>query len=322
MQANFIVYKSSAGSGKTFTLVKQYLLLALSDNSEKPTVYKKILAITFTNKAAAEMKFRIIEALKSISTNNSKSDTLKKQLLEGLEISDQDLIYRSKRLLSEILHNYSDFSISTIDSFTHKIVKSFAHDLKLPVNFNIETNTSDFYQKVISGLMSKIGENQELTELLMQYVTNNASENSSWDPESKLLGFTNLLQKENAEINRTKLNQFNTSELKEFQSKTFAFLQEFKNTLKLAGSKAVKLIEENNLSDRNFNYGKTGPHRVFYKWLNISSEKSNDLVSNRTLESISKNKWESNSNSADENNRIAKIAPLLNEIGKHNRLHQ
>jgi ATP-dependent exoDNAse (exonuclease V) beta subunit len=81
MQKNFVVYRSSAGSGKTFTLVKEYLKLALSDDSPRPTTYRKILAITFTNKAAAEMKLRIVEALKQLSENDPKG----KALLELIE---------------------------------------------------------------------------------------------------------------------------------------------------------------------------------------------------------------------------------------------
>ena len=76
VQKKFVVYKSSAGSGKTFTLVKEYLKIALSDESPRPLAYKKILAITFTNKAAAEMKLRIIEALKQISRNEPKAAPL------------------------------------------------------------------------------------------------------------------------------------------------------------------------------------------------------------------------------------------------------
>jgi len=63
--ANFTVYNSSAGSGKTFTLVKEYLKIALK--SKNARTYKEILAITFTNKAAAEMKERVIDALKALS---------------------------------------------------------------------------------------------------------------------------------------------------------------------------------------------------------------------------------------------------------------
>ncbi|MFP4065053.1 MAG: UvrD-helicase domain-containing protein, partial [Bacteroidales bacterium] len=60
---NFHVYKSSAGSGKTYTLVREYLKIVLND----PGAVRHILAITFTNAAAAEMKERIIDGLGQIA---------------------------------------------------------------------------------------------------------------------------------------------------------------------------------------------------------------------------------------------------------------
>ncbi len=122
VQKNFVVYSSSAGSGKTFTLVKEYLKLALSDDAPRPLADKKILAVTFTNKADAEMKMRIIEALKQISENTDKGKLLINLLCDEIGINQDVLQKRARLTLSEILHNYSDFSISTIDSFTHKIV--------------------------------------------------------------------------------------------------------------------------------------------------------------------------------------------------------
>lgn len=314
MQKNFIVYKSSAGSGKTFTLVKEYLKIALNDSSIKPHLYKKILAITFTNKAAAEMKYRILDALKNISENNTKGIELAGILSKELNIPAHELNQRASILLSEILHNYSDFAISTIDSFTHKIVKTFAYDLKLPVNFNIETNTADFYQKVISGLIAKVGQNPELTDLLVKYVTSNAEDNNGWDPESKLTEFSSLMQKEDAELNLDKLKKLNTQELKAFQKEINEFIQAFKAVLKEAGIKAVRIIEENHLTDNNFTYSKTGPQRIFYKWKNVTNEKHSDLISKRTLEAIAKNKWANNANTKEENLKIEAIAPILSEI--------
>ena len=73
---NFTVYKSSAGSGKTFTLVKEYLALALTDTQFPPQAYKHILAITFTNKAAAEMKERISKALKELAEDAALQQSL------------------------------------------------------------------------------------------------------------------------------------------------------------------------------------------------------------------------------------------------------
>ena len=121
---NFVVYKSSAGSGKTFTLVKEYLRLSISDEKKLNSNYKRILAVTFTNKAAAEMKQRILDALNKIS-NDNELPFIGELLCSELDITHQQLKQRARVVLSQILHHYSDFSIGTIDSFTHKIVKTF-----------------------------------------------------------------------------------------------------------------------------------------------------------------------------------------------------
>lgn len=260
------------------------------------------------------MKFRIMDALKKIAANNVSAAVLIEVLSRELKISPLELSSRATLLLSEILHNYSDFAISTIDSFTHKIVKTFAYDLKLPVNFNIETNTGDFYQKVISGLLSKIGEDTALTNLLVQYASNNASENTSWDPESKLIEFINLLQKENADAYLQKLKILSTDELKAFQKKLYAHTSSFKKNIKEAGKKGVELIKKNKLNDKHFHYTKSGPHRIFFKWAKISNEKTGDLISSRITEAIANNKWGNNSNSADETQRVQSIAPALTTL--------
>ncbi|HWY12857.1 MAG TPA: UvrD-helicase domain-containing protein [Bacteroidia bacterium] len=314
MTKNFVVYKSSAGSGKTFTLVKAYLKLALSDDAPRPLAYKKILAITFTNKAAAEMKLRIIEALKQISENTDKGKLLIDLLCVEIGISADVLQKRARLTLSEVLHNYSDFSVSTIDSFTHKIVKTFAFDLKLPVNFSIETNTAEFYKKVVMALMSKIGESAELTELLIQYSSNNARDNTAWDPELKLLEFAEIIQKENAEANLLKLKDYSKDQLKEIQKKLFVFTSGFKNHLKQKGEEALKLIKSKNLNDNHFNYTITGPQNVFRKWTYFDFKDIDELIGARLRDTVARNKWNNNKNSASENSALESITPRLNTI--------
>jgi len=149
---NFIVYKSSAGSGKTFTLVKEYLKLALYNKNNLTSAYKAILAMTFTNKAASEMKWRIIKALKELSSDSNP--LLSGLIADELRIEVPDLKQRAEFVLTDILHHYSDFSISTIDSFTHRIIRTFALDLKLPVNFQIETDSDAVFKKLFQFLLT------------------------------------------------------------------------------------------------------------------------------------------------------------------------
>ena len=139
MQNNFVVYKSSAGSGKTYTLVKEYLKLALVDPHRLNKAFRQILAVTFTNKAAAEMKERILTALLKIS-GGEKDFSLAKDLQNELNISEEDLKARCEELHTHLLHQYADFSVCTIDSFVYRIVKRFSLDLKLPANFSVETD--------------------------------------------------------------------------------------------------------------------------------------------------------------------------------------
>ena len=132
---SFKIYDASAGSGKTFTLVKAYLSLLLATSN----IYKfqRILAITFTNKAVAEMKHRIIDCLKDFSNPdiiNGSNDMFNAIALD-LNIDKTILHQRASLVLEVILQQYAALNISTIDGFNHRLIRTFAHDLKLPVNF-------------------------------------------------------------------------------------------------------------------------------------------------------------------------------------------
>ena len=144
MNKNLLIYQASAGSGKTRTLVKEYLNLAFTN----PGNYKNTLAITFTNKATEEMKSRVIEYLVKLSQTERDSDIeklgeeivsdLKKR---GVPTKNFNLRKTASDVLYSILHDYSNFNISTIDSFCIRIIKSFAKELGLPVGFNLELDS-------------------------------------------------------------------------------------------------------------------------------------------------------------------------------------
>ena len=152
---SLVVYKSSAGSGKTHTLVLEYLKITL----QNPDKYRRVLAITFTNKAAGEMKERIISTLQSLSDGDINTVTAQ-SLMEQLKFTPELLTERAKKLLANIVHHYEDFGISTIDSFVHRIIRTFANDVKLPYGF--EVVIENIIQSLSYTLNGETGERRKL----------------------------------------------------------------------------------------------------------------------------------------------------------------
>lgn len=193
----FLIYNASAGSGKTFTLVKSYLSVLLTANSSN--YFKHILAITFTNKAASEMKSRIIEALiqfSSTSILNNPSE-LFNQLCQDLNLNASQVHKKSKNILDCILHNYASFDISTIDGLTHKIIRTFAHDLKIPINFEVELDTERVLNESVDRLIAKAGTDKTLTKILVDFAIEKADDDKSWDVSYDFNKISKLLINEN-----------------------------------------------------------------------------------------------------------------------------
>lgn len=177
----FTIYNASAGSGKTYTLVKEYLKILFQSNS--PLKFRNVLAITFTNKAVSEMKERIIETLKQFSevTILLEPNSMFQAICKELQISPEDLHKKSDKLLKTIVHNYAAFDISTIDGFTHKLIRTFAYDLKLPMNFEVELDQESLLNEAVDSLIAKAGSDKQLTNVLVDFAIEKADDDKSWD---------------------------------------------------------------------------------------------------------------------------------------------
>ncbi len=308
-QKNFIVYKSSAGSGKTFTLVKEYLKLALVDKNNLKKAYKYILAITFTNKAASEMKARIIKALKEIS--NSQNDFLTNLVADELLISSDDLKERAELVLTEVLHNYSDFSIGTIDSFTHRIIRTFALDLKLPLNFQIETDVYTVFNKVISLLINNIGKDKLLTEYLLQYSLSNIDDNKDWNPEKSLLDFITEINKEGANEMVAQLGSYSISDFEKIKEELLSNIKNYKQFLKTHGEIATQLFVKENLNETCFYQGNKGIYNFFNKLVKGETISKTELFNSYVNATLEEDKWFSAKVSESEKAQIETIKPQL-----------
>ena len=213
--STFNIYNASAGSGKTFTLVKDYLKIVLTSKEFLP--HRHVLAITFTNKAVDEMKTRIVEALMTFAapTILTQSDALFEQVVSELNSSPKEIHLKSQHLLNKILHNYAAFDISTIDKFTQKLIRTFAFDLKLPMNFEVELDTDLLLQKAVSRLLSKAGKNKALTKVLVAFAIEKADDDKSWNIALDLVKTAKLLTRETdapflEELSQRSLKEFGT----------------------------------------------------------------------------------------------------------------
>jgi ATP-dependent exoDNAse (exonuclease V) beta subunit len=197
--AKFIVYKSSAGSGKTFTLVREYLKIVLLN----PDSFRQVLAITFTNKAANEMKERVVKNLIILAApeEHPGSDTVKfllPQLSSQTGLGLEQIKSRAAAVLRLIMHHYSEFAISTIDSFTHRVIRTFAHDLKIPMNFEVELDVEALLSQAVDLLISQVGSEQKLTRVLVDFVEKKAGDEMSWQIEKDLNEFGKTLISESS----------------------------------------------------------------------------------------------------------------------------
>ena len=194
----FKIFSASAGSGKTYILVKNYLKIILGSNAYLPQ--RHLLAITFTNKAVEEMKARILGALMRFSTPKilNSHDSLFIELTQDLALSPQQLHLKASKLIQKILHNYSSFEVSTIDKFNQKLIRTFAHDLEMPMNFEVELDTDFLLQQAVDSLISKAGEDSALTRVLVDYAVSKSDDDKSWDIAIDLNKAAKLLTKETA----------------------------------------------------------------------------------------------------------------------------
>lgn len=318
---SFIVYKSSAGSGKTYTLVKEYLKLVLSN----PSKVRNILAITFTNAASAEMKERIIEALASITefkkniTDPQTKDNNIKKLIEqiGYETSlKESTIYdNSEKVLYYILHNYNDLSISTIDSFTHRVLRTFAFDLRIPVNFEIEFDTQQVIEQAADILVNHAGQenNEELTNLLVSFIESRTDEERSFAIEREIVNMAKNLLNENSINYIDKLKALDISHF----MKVFKILSEriesFQEKLINLGNKGLQSINDANIPVSSMAQGKNGMYSWFKK---LSDERIMDsLPPNKTITKIlNENKWHSAKAKEADIKQIEAITPKLQNI--------
>ena len=193
------IYKASAGSGKTYTLALYYLSVILSTG--RNDAFKEVLAMTFTNKAAGEMKSRILDFL-SILSQSEESEN-KKQLISSLsdhiDIDSTVVTKRAKTILHSLLHNYSDFHILTLDKFMQQIIRSFSKELNFNPHTSVESDQDGVFYEVIDQLMQQIGTDSKLESVFNGYSLFKTESGNSYRIDNELLSVGRELNREKSE---------------------------------------------------------------------------------------------------------------------------
>lgn len=252
MKNSFNIYNASAGSGKTFTLVKEYLVILFT--SPKKDRYKNILAITFTNKAVGEMKTRIIESLAEFSKGEvtSENNPLFKIVVEETQLSAEAIRTKSAEILKSIIHNYAAFDISTIDGFTHRVLRTFARDLGIPMNFEVELSADDVLKEAVDSLINRAGTDEKLTKVLVDYTLSKTDDDKSWDISRDLFNISKLLINENHQKPLQVLKDKRLEDFEKFGNKLRKDIKIAKETLKLSADSFFELIQNNGVQESDF----------------------------------------------------------------------
>ncbi|MEK6783356.1 MAG: UvrD-helicase domain-containing protein [Bacteroidota bacterium] len=316
MEKTFSIYRSSAGSGKTRTLAKEYLKLALRYKND---YFKYILAVTFTNKATQEMKDRILAYLDKFA--NGKENDLSKELQDELKFDASTFQMHAHEVQSRILHEYNLFSISTIDAFFQKVIRSFTREAGLAGDYRLEVEQEPVLEEVINNLIDELGTNQELTQWVVDYANENLENDRPWDTRRSLLEFGNEIFKEEFKVIESEVNT--STAQKDFFKNLLADLKkkkyEFTGLVKAKSIQALEVFHQHGLEKSDFKYG-GGIYNFFTKFSKITSVKDFDETAKGKR---SENEFQNSSNWPDKDTthraivlKLAseKLIPLLNEI--------
>lgn len=258
------IYKASAGAGKTFRLAVEYLKIALSFEWN----YKHILAVTFTNKATNEMKQRVVEELHKLAIGRQTHylEVLKTEMgLSEMEISN-----RATVCLKHILHDYSRFSISTIDSFFQRVIKAFNRELGINTSYQVDLGDSQILDEAVDELLLSIDDDPELKKWLMQFARDKIMEGGGWNLKKDILKLGQQIYNEKfKELNQSLYDKLNNKTfIREYRNQLKQIINRFEGKLKELGKAGIQIIENSGLSISDFKYGKSGAVNSFYKMLN------------------------------------------------------
>jgi ATP-dependent exoDNAse (exonuclease V) beta subunit len=304
------VYKASAGSGKTFQLVVEYLKLLLIN----PQNYRHILAVTFTNKATNEMKTRILETLNELAIGNPSPYIA--EIQNENHLPEALIRKNAKQVLKNILHDYNRFSISTIDSFTQRTIKAFNRELGISPNYRLELDSEMILAEATDRLLAKIDKDKKLLSWLKDFSKEKIEDSYSQRIEEDIKSLGQELFKEKFQLFFPDDSEsvYSRENLVNLQKELNLIKIQFENQLKTLGKKGVAIIAESGLTVDDFSNKEKGPGSLFAKY-ESGYLKEITATANNATESVEKWYTKTSSKKKEIHDLVeSQLQPLLLQI--------
>lgn len=306
---SLIIYRSSAGSGKTYTLAKEYLKLALRSKD----YYQKILAVTFTNRAAEEMKERVLEFLIKISNGTHELIPVFEQ---DLQKSQKEIIDAANNALTHLLHHYGYFNITTIDTFFHRVIRSFSREIGLQGSFGIELDVDKVAEFITSHVYEGVEKNKQLRDWLVEFSMEGLAGGEGYETKGQVSKLAKQLFQE--EFKKLPQDQFTDDQvkdkIKELKNQLLKTKKVFEDHLKQIADKYDKAMQSAGLTIDDLNYKASGPGGFFPKL----KRKEYDGLLTKRVEAARQDAMAWTSKSSKLRDQIIQVAdsyliPLMNE---------
>lgn len=274
------IYKASAGAGKTHKLTGEYIKLLFRE----PYAYKHILAVTFTNKATDEMKQRILLELHNLSNPSLESGYLS-ELCEVYDKSQEQIREQAAKVLITILHDYTSFTISTIDKFFQGVMRAFARELGKMATYNVELDSESVVMAAIDRMFADLDkvENKELLQWLIDYSLDAVDAGDSWNIRKEILGLAKELFSEDFKLMKGEAaaeeessaasSSVSTREhILDFKKSINSIISEFESKLISLGKKGDECMCANGVAYTDFKGGSRSPFKYFITLKSLSGK--------------------------------------------------
>lgn len=258
------IYKASAGSGKTYALTLEYLSLLF----RYPDAHRHILAVTFTNKAAGEMKTRILDRLYGLSRSSVDHNSDELLYLVGVTGLDKgQIIQRSGKLLNAILNDYSSFSVGTIDKFFQSVIRAFTREIGIQPGYNLELDSMRILSLGVDQLFRDISDHPTLQRWLIRYAEERLEESRSWNFRLDIIELGMQLFRESFQemFADSDLSLLSRENLEDFQRDLFQVEKANHEEMQALGKSALDHIKQHSLRVESFKGAGRSPATLFIK---------------------------------------------------------